>query len=299
MRALFGVGLMSVALLGGCGGDDETDAGEGSLEVVITGEDAAKDGFPVSDDGEVIAFSDGDWQVVFDKYLVSFGNLRVRSSDGGSGYETGEIYVADMTQGDPTVADVRLSARRWDRLSFEVVPAQSDATRLNEVSDEDVQRMVEGGLTYWVTGTATLGDDSYRLELALSNPTTNNNCTNGLDNTDGVVVKNNSSTVAELTVHIEHMFWDRLGSEQTLLRFAPFAASAGSDGLITLETLATQRLADLQGLEGPLVSADGLPIIYDPGSTPLPDQNLAEFVRAATSTQVHLNGEGLCTVTQK
>lgn len=295
-------GLAAVGLswlTSGCGGDDESDSGQGGLVLTVSGEDAAKDGFPVEDDGEVIAFAD-DWRLSFDKYIVSLGSLSLLSEDGDRGYETSTTYVADLTLGDPDIVEIDgLAARRWSNLSFRVVAAKADAVRLNDVSDADLERMVQGGLTYWIEGTATKGDDSYRLQLALANPTTNARCTNGLDSTDGVVVKNNSTTEAELTVHIEHLFWDTLGAEQTVLRFDPFAAAADSTGLITLEGLSNQRLSDLRGPGGgPLLDGDGAPIIYDPASTPLPDQSLAEFVLAATSTQIHLNGIGLCTVTR-
>jgi hypothetical protein len=53
----------------------------------------------------------------------------------------------------------------------------------------------------------------------------------------------------------------------------------------------------LQDPDGePLLDEEGEPLVYDPGAIPLADKNLREFLLAASASQAHLNGLGLCSV---
>ncbi len=139
-----------------------------------------------------------------------------------------------------------------------------------------------------------------KLELAAianANPTKNANCTNGLDNTDGIVIRANATTEAEITIHVEHLFWDSLGSELASLRFDAIAAVAGADKKVTTEEIAMQSLANLKDAQGmPLVDGNNMPIVYNPGSVPLKTQDLLSFIQASGASMAHLNGEGLCTI---
>ncbi|HSO00666.1 MAG TPA: hypothetical protein VLS89_20380, partial [Candidatus Nanopelagicales bacterium] len=106
------------------------------------------------------------------------------------------------------------------------------------------------------------------------------------------------TTDAEITFHVDHVFWDTLGAEQSRLRFDPmWGANKNRDLVIDLDELAAQRLADLTDPEGqPLLDEAGQPLVYNPGSIPLPDKNLLEFVLVSAASQAHLNGLGLCSV---
>jgi hypothetical protein len=288
---------IAVACLLGAAGCGSGDGGSGALALRVSGEAAAKTGFPVMTGDEEVAFVDG-WTVTFSRYLVSLGGIELRGADGEVAFESEERVVADLHASDPLVATFEgLEARRWERFGFDVLAPDAGSVRLGDVTEGDVQRMIDGGFNYWIEGAATKDGATYTFAWGLANPTRNSSCTNGLDGTNGFVVRDNTTTEGEITIHVEHMFWDTLGSEGADLRFDAIAAVADPGGVIRLDDLAEQRLSDLVGLDGgPLLDADGQPVVYNPGSVPLPDQELRSFILAATASQGHVNGTGLCTV---
>lgn len=292
-KLMWVLGLTAVAACG-------ADVGTGTLEVTLSGEDGAKEGFPVEEDGRTIAFADG-WSLAFTKYLVSIGNLSVSATDGESGVSSSDVFVADISKGDPTLGTFAdLPARRWDRVSFELLAPMSDAKRVGDVSAEDVQRMTAGGFNYWLEGEATRGDETVTFAWGFAAETKNADCTNGDDGTAGVVVKPNSKTTAEVTLHVEHLFWDALGSENAVLRFDAIAAMADEAGHVTIDALAGQSLAQPLDAEGlPIKNAQGAPVVYDAGSMTLSENNLRGFMTASIASQAHLNGEGLCSVSRR
>lgn len=269
--------------------------GSGTLQVNVSGEDAAKQGLPIEDDGEVIAFADG-WSVQFSKYVVSIADVTVASSDGDRADDS-TVYVADLHVVDADAARFEsLAATRWDSFSFSVrgPDAGDEVETRGDVSDADVATL-QAGADMIIAGTASKDGRNVSFEWALDNPTRNRDCTNGVDGSAGVVVRNNSLTEAEITFHVEHMFWDTLGSEQNTQRFEAIAAMADDEGVIAFDDLADQRLADLRDADGEtLLDEDGMPLVYNPGSVPV--DNLRDFLLAATRTEAHLNGEGLCTI---
>lgn len=287
--------LCVMALLAGCG----TQVGTGSLTVTASGEDGAKEGFPVEEDGESIAFADG-WSLSFSKYLVSVGKLSVSAADGESAVTSSQVSVVDLSKGDPLLGSFEeLPARRWDRFSFEIVAPAADATRGEGVSAEDLARMNEAGFTYWMEGEATRDDETITFAWGFAAATKNADCTNGDDGKAGVVIGENSSTQAQLTFHVEHLFWDALGAEDAAMRFDPIAALADQEGHVSLDALATQSLAQPLDAGGqPIKAQDGSDVVYDPGSTGLSENNLRGFMTASIASQAHLNGEGLCTLSK-
>ena len=284
-------------------GCSDEQSGSGSLRFYISGEGPARDGYPFTKDGFELVFDEG-WSIQFHHMVASVGRLRVATTDGEVAYDGQDTYLAELTTGDPVVLDLDdLTARRWDALDVQVVPAQDDAVLVNDVDAAIAETMRFDGLTYYYEGTAERDGMSFDFRFGLANPTRNTSCTNGNDDTQGVVVQNGSVTETELTIHLDHMFWDTLGSQQFLMRFDAMAAAddaaVGGDGdhVITLDELAAQRLSDLKGLDGaPLVDASGAAIVYDPGTTPLSEPTLRGFVLASTATQLHINGLGFCTI---
>lgn len=292
--------IMAAALVlagaAGCGGGED---GTGTLRVRVSGEGAAKEGYPYVKQGVEIRFVDG-WSIEFRKYLVSFGDIEIRGQDGELGSASGRRYVADLHTGDPVAEEIEgLAPRRWESVSFSVLPAGEDSAPIGGATAEDAALMAAGGFAYYLDAIATHPErGSFEARWGLANPTRNRNCTNGLDGTDGVIVRPSATTDAEITFHVDHAFWDTLGAEQSRLRFDPmWGANRGGDALIELDELAQQRLADLTDPEGqPLLDEAGQPLVYNPGSIPLPDKNLREFVLISAASQAHLNGLGLCSV---
>ncbi len=301
-QAKFSLGcvLTAVAALGsfGCSGDgDETAAGSGSLTITITGEDGAKDGFPFEEDGESIAFAD-DWTVKFSKLIVAVGNIELAGDDGKVAVASDERFIVDLHKSDGELATFdKLGARRWEKFSYEILAASEGMTNVNGVAAADITAMVDGGFNYWLAGTAEKGDAAYTFAWGLKNPTLNANCTNGSDDSAGLVITDNATTDGEMTFHVDHVFWSTLGTEDAQLRFDAIAAAGRDDMDISWEDLQGQKLADLVGLDGePLVDEAGKPIVYNPGSIRLASQDLASFILASSSSLAHLNGEGLCTL---
>lgn len=291
------LGVMGLVLtLGACG----ADVGTGTLTVTLSGEDGAREGFPVEEDGATIAFADG-WSLRFSKYLVSVGKLSIESTDGETGAASSDVFVADVSKSDPTLATfTELPARRWDRVSFELLVPPADAKRLGDVSAEDVLTMIDGGFSYWLEGEATRDDEKVTFAWGFSAETKNADCTNGDDGTAGVIVRPNSKTSAEITLHVEHLFWDALGAESAQLRFDAIAALADANGHVPTEALAGQSLARPLDADGqPVRNAQGTPVVYDAGSVALSEDNLRGFMTASMASQAHLNGEGLCTVSRR
>ncbi len=287
-RSLLLASIPTAALLLGAGGCTE---GEGALSLVVNGEETATEGIP----NDEVAFADG-WTVEFDKYIVSFGNLTLRGAEGG--LEADMVYVADLHRGAPEVELFEaLAAQRWDSFNFEIVPPTDEVINANGVDEADIQLMRDMGYNYWIEGRAQKGDVELHFAWGLQNPTYNRDCTNGIDDTQGVVIRNSGTSTAEITIHTEHMFWTTLGIHESELRFDAIAAMADAEGEIPFDALEGQLLANLQDAEGnPLMDGSGNPVVYDPASVALPADNLKEFILAATATQAHLNGAGLCTV---
>jgi hypothetical protein len=297
LRAVATLAALAASLgLAGCSG---AEPGAGAVSIRLSGEGAAKTGYPYSKNGAEILFTDG-WRVRFSKYLVSVGQLRLTGADDVEAFRSDEVFVTDLHRGDPTVL-VRegLQARRWERFSFRVLPPPEEAKIVGEVASADLARMQRDGLNYWIEGIAEKNGRSVSFAWGLSNATRATNCTNGLDGTEGIVVRNNATTEAEITFHLDHLFWDTLGTEVANLRFDAIAATAGDDSVVSLDEVATQPLADLRGPDGSvLMDANGKRIFYNPGSVPLPEPNLRAFMLATSAGQAHLNGVGLCTISR-
>jgi len=278
--------LLTCALaLVGCG-----PAGTGTLSVVVSGEEGAERGFPSTE------LVDG-WSVGFERYLVSIGDV-VLTDDGGEVVRALETpTVVDLHRGSATIATLRDVPAGRLGFNFSVTPPTADAVVGAGVSEADVAEMREKGLTYLLVGTATKPPHApVRFRLGLAAPVRLSDCTNGVDGTQGVVIPASSTTEAELTFHVEHLLYDRLGTHSGVkLRFEAIAAMADESGLVTLEQLAAQPVLSPVGMDGaPLTDADGSPVIYDPGASSV--QSLDGFLVRTVRDQAHLNGGGLCTL---
>src|SRR5688500_13931046 len=217
--------------------------GSGTLVVRISGEDAVKQGLPV--------FADG-WSVALDKYVVAVADLTIRAADGAQESDA-TVHIADLHRGDAELVELGgIAAQRWEGFDFAVrAPQPDDEVEVNgPARGEDVAVVQGGDYDLLIGGTATKDGRVVTFEWPLANPRRNRDCTNGVDGTQGVVVRNNTVTEAEITVHVEHAFWDTLGSEQTTLRFEAIAAMADESGAVAFDRLADQRLADLRDADG-------------------------------------------------
>ncbi|MEY4582471.1 MAG: hypothetical protein RL701_7174 [Pseudomonadota bacterium] len=270
-------------------------SGEGALTIKISGEEAAQSGYPVGSGDDQIAFEDG-WTLEFSKVLVALADFELKTAQGDEATLDADPIVADLHTGEPQLWKfAAVPAQRWDRVGYRYAPP-TDATRhADEVSASDVALMHNEGYSFYIEGTAH--KDNKQVAIAWGFPFTVQltHCENGVDNTDGLVVLDRVENSAQITVHLDHLFFDQWVTTDQHLRFDAMAAVAPADGPLTLKDLAQQdNLSRLQG-------ADGKPLglAYDPGSTfkPVP-KNLEEYVIDAATTTGHWNGEGHCVYTR-
>jgi hypothetical protein len=272
-------------LAGGCA------EATGTLDVEVSGEEAATMGFPVGD----IVFADG-WSVSFEHLFVALEDFTLAAGDRRVVLEA-EPTVVDLTEGDqPLWRFEGVPAQRWPEVGYAIVPPTAAARRLGGVREEDVAALVAAGASFRMIGTATHPTHgAFEIDLALPLRVQTSGCVSGRDGTDGLVVPTNGTRTSQITLHLDHLFFDSARAEEPALRFEAWAAAAGADRVVTYEDLATQRLADLRGLDGmPLDDDAGTLLAYEPPSTGLPSSTLQAFVLAMAVSLGHFEGEGHC-----
>ncbi|MGE6760193.1 hypothetical protein ACQKGO_19415 [Corallococcus interemptor] len=263
----------------------------GGVRVTLSGGDGTQRGYADH------LFQDG-WSVQFTKYLVSLGGFTLTSASGGV-HTTAEHLLVDVQKGDVSLTGLTgLEAGRYG-VAFRVSPPEARTVAGASVSEADLAMMRERGFSYFVEGRAQNRDPSlgvYTFRMGFPVDARMVDCVNGADGTQGIVVPEGSVAEAEVTIHAEHMFYDRLGTHRGVqLRFEAIAATADANHAITPEGLASQDLLDLRGLDGgELRDAQGHPVVYQPGAYSL--RTLQEFVTQSIVDQAHLNGGGVCTV---
>lgn len=287
--------IASVGLWGACA--ESGSAGDsGALAVTIGGEAAAEEGFPVGAGESEIAFVDG-FEVTFDSILVSVLELTVAEEGAaGSSVTLDAPLVVELTTGSQEVGFWSgLRSGRYAAVGYTIGPVQAASTLLGEVSETDLAEMQAEGVAIWIRGSATDGTDTYTLDLRFAETVRQLDCVNGLDGTSGLVVTEGGTTTVDLTIHLDHLWFDTYAAEEANLRFEPWAATADADGHIELEFLSAQELGDLTDRAGePLTTAGETLVVYDPGTLDLTSFDLESYVRAAATTMGHFNGEGHC-----
>jgi hypothetical protein len=285
-----------VFLGGVTAGCDSSSGSSGEVRVELSGEDAAVQGYPVGSGEDQIAFADG-FTLQFEKVLVAIEGFELAGIDGSQAGLDADAVVADLHLGEPEAwVFAGVPSRRWEDVRYVYAPPTVESRNVNGVAQADLEAMVDGSYALWIAGTATDGTEEYSFDLRFEDfRVIAEACVNGLDETDGLVVPNNAVVNAQVTVHLDHLFFDTFATDEALLRFEPWAAVAGEDGVITLEDLESQSLSDLRDRNGdPLLDGEGDPVLYDPGPLSLPANNLREYVIAAATTTGHFNGEGHC-----
>ena len=248
---------------------------------------------------------------------------------GKDGDEPAQLVFTFDKQDDGTAFDT--SARY--AFSYDSVPATASATKVNldASQDADVALMVQKGWTKLYKGTVTYdGTGSYsdatiqqkfaafpttiHFAFGFSDAAQNLNCQNpdfGEDNTPanrGIQPTASGTVIAQITLHVDHLFWDVLKQEGAPLRFDPIAAWATDGQTLQLSDLSSKPLAatfaDGTPLpdRGPIVSsaagvqsdqADPTQVLLNTnGVTTVHD--LAQFIVFAAQSQMHLDADGLC-----
>jgi len=268
--------------------------GTGTLTIAVSGEEAAVGGYPAGD----IAFRDG-WTIQFDHIFASVGEVSLQ--EGGVEFIVDDaIRVVDLAEGDMTYATVPgVPAQRWSDFIYHLHIPTASSGRIGRVTAADVTQMATAGTTLRMVGSATHPTHGiYTFDVGIPAEVHMSNCVSGRDGTDGIVVPTNAIYETQLTLHLDHFFFDSARAEEPNLRFEAWAAVAGADRNITYAELASQSLADLRGINGmPLM--DGVtPVAYEPPATGLSMPTLQAFLLDQALTIGHFEGEGHCDYSQ-
>lgn len=224
--------------------------------------------------------------------------------------------------------------------SYDLVVASPNAvlTNLDDGARTDYAEMQAKGLSVLYVGTATFkgidcasSDPNYdfgalpksvKFRLGFTSPTTYSNCQNtdlrgrafdGEEAQRGVQVKESGPTVAQITLHLDHPFWNTVDHDAAELFFDQMAAAADKDGNLVTDDLAALDFTSFEDRAGkPLpwrsCLADKAPRTgtryFDSGSISVNPsapasaalRNYGDYVRYQQSTQGHLNADGLCAI---
>ena len=287
--------------------------------------------------GSVVATAAGPWAID----LHADGTI---PAAGGEGLATPLTVIENQTErgGAPFAHDDRYA------FGYDVVPASADAALVNFADDAEAQaayaEMIDAGATVLYIGHATFrgsdcqtSDPAYDFatfpkevpfKLAFQTPTSFLNCQNQ-DNQGaafedeeyqrGIAVPVNGDALAQITLHLEHVWFSATVHDPTL-RFDQLAArlvGKPEDAIVTLDDLTgvdPTAFTDASGAPLPFRNCDGsaLPagkqLRFDNGSVPVDPgaspqnalRDYRDFIQYVQSTQGHLNGgEGLCFVERR
>jgi len=302
-----GPAVVLVAVLSGAGCTGEDVAGTGDLSVLLTGGVVMEEGYPYEEPGlEPLAFTEG-WTLRFDRFVMVIDRVRVREQVPDGQQDDGPIVeewrgpaVVDLMRppsGTELLTLQDLPATRVD-FGFDVVDATAGAENVS-ASPDDYQTMIDNGWTVWFAGEASMpGEAPVPFSVGFSAPTRLRRCVSGTDGTRGVAIPTRSTASASIYPHSVHLFWDVLvGAGDAQLRFDPWAATAGEDGVVTAEDLARQSLLDLRDANGdPLLDPNtGERVTFDDGGL-LPDNelDLLGYIVYGFRQSLHFDGLGFC-----
>jgi hypothetical protein len=301
--------------------DESSTSGSGSLSVILEAEDVIIDGIAAGGSGATVR--DG-WNVEFDKYLATVGNVTLQLATGDRGIaENNSSFVVDLTRvpsgnGLPLWSFDNLAAGRW-LFSYGTPGAAHGAERHESVDAADYDRMVSEDLTYWVEARLSKpGGESCPPEALASAdgrpPTANRSGTNPcypaaeltvrialraetkfqeceLDGVPGFSIIDQGQSTVAITLHGDHLLFNGFpeGGEATVIRRAQFLADCDIDldGEVTTEELGRVDVSELPELS---------PERYLFGGAPAEFVTVAEYLAAQLATQGHFQGEGECLV---
>jgi hypothetical protein len=289
--------------------------------------------------GKLVAELDGPWAIDLhrggplmgkggsDEQAFPIDQLTNQNKNGGGGFDPSMRYA----------------------FGFDSVPASASAKLLQiDAGDADYAAMVQNGWNVLYVGTATWRGDAPGVTCTSTNPsfdfsslpktvsfrfgfatpTTYTNCQNpdndpaqGLgaeEHERGVQVKANQTTIAQVTFHTDHPFWESF-THDTPAHFDQLASLAvkQADGtyLVTLDDThgvdytafkdpggkpLPWRACDASYMPpntNPQMGFDSLSIPHDPTGDPASVmRDYQDYMRYDQSTQGHLNSDGLCYV---
>lgn len=297
--------------------------------------------------GPVVATARGPWAVDVTK-VGAVTNLQPESrmwlldetTTAGDGKDP---RAETVTRFDALDGARRIDPTRRYAFGFEIVSASAVAkhTNLDSDAEADYAEMLAKELSVLYVGTATFkgvdctsSDPNYdfstlpktvTFRLGFKTPTKYENCQNtdlkgkafdGEEAQRGVQVTEQGKTVAQITLHVDHPFWNTVDHDAAELFFDQMAIAASSDGTLVTEDLAKLDFTSFKDASGQSLPwrscVAGKPVKtgtrkFDSGSVPVnpsaaPEvalRNYADYVTYQQSTQGHLNADGLCAIERR
>lgn len=294
------VAASALALVAGCGGDDDGGAASetGTVQVFVEPEDTIPEGLEPGTGEENIA--DG-WRVTYDRFLVTVGNVRAARSDAKERLSDPSVFVLDLRNAPATryvIAEFEgASAVRWDRFGFDLPNARDGVKTLPPTTQGDVALMVEGGYSVFFEGSIEKqGGEScprgeecvpaerVRFSWGLSAGTSFDDCATE-DELTGFSVPTGGTIAVKPTIHGDHWFFNNItaGAEITK-RYAQYIADCDldGDGETTIDELKQVKVAEVFGQDYNLAGALGqIETAYD-------------YVVAQARTLGDFQGDGEC-----
>lgn len=217
--------------------------------------------------------------------------------------------------------------------SYDTVAASDGATLVNldDAGKAIYKDAVAKGYAQVLQGTATYKGPApeagsvfakipkqVKFTIGLKNPSSYINCQNtdlnavGDEFPRGLQVSNDKAAIAQITVHTDHMFWDKLNVEGTPLHFDPIAALSSTYGnaeSVGVVTTADLEPADVTGFK--TKAGEPLParsvvsdykapagqLKFDPNGVTFSRVNsYASYLSFSGASGGHLNSDGECEV---
>lgn len=262
-----------------------SDGGEGDVVFSVWGEEYIEEGIPEAE------FADG-YSVRYDAFLVVLSDVEVAGGDGAS-QTLAQPRLYDLAAPGPHDIGILegFSAGAYREVSYRNIEANEDTVRDDSATAAQLEAMKEGGFRLRASGTATSPQGiETSFHWGFSGSVDYEDCVDVRDGqeTRGIVIGDGTVAEHQLTIHGDHLFYDDLASPDAELRFASLAAAdANGDGEVTLSELDEVRLATLSGDDGS----------YGVGAFDI--NELGDFIRAATHTIGHFDGEGHCVAKER
>ena len=261
------------------------------------------------------------------------GIFKWDTQDDGTAFDPSTLYAfsydtlpaqypatqVNLTEDDFQIYDTMVK-NHWDKY----IEARANFVATGKYPDAPTEAKFEAlaGGVYDGSGGDYTTPPQVHFVFGWNDATSSINCINpfngDMDEADlanrGVQPNTNGATVSQVTIHTDHVFWDKLKQEGTPLRMDYLAAWAGSDTNMTpldLGTLADKPLATTFGDGTPL--PDRAPYLNNPTGTFTSDQTnpsqvtldlngvtasdisgLSAFMAFSAQSQTHLNANGLC-----
>lgn len=292
-----------------------------------------------SQTGKLVAQIDGPWAI----------DLRKGGPLAGKGGSDEQAYPIQSIPNQNKNGNAPFDPTMRYAFGFDSVPAIASAKLLQvDANDPDWQAMIQKGWNVLYAGTATWKgnapgvtctstDSNYDFSslpttvdfrFGFATPTTYSNCQNpdndpakpltGEEHERGIQISSSQTTVAQVTFHTDHPFWESF-IHDTPPHFDQLAALAKKQSdnsyLVTLENTRGVNYTAFKDPAGkPLpwrscdsgytppnankqMGFDSLSIPYSPSGDPATSmRDYFDYMRYNQSTQGHLNSDGLCFV---